>query len=214
MTTRSRYVAAITDKPWWLTAGISSADCIAVFQPIGAASYALSKVNLANPGTYNLTNEATYPNWDSTNGWTVALGAGLTMGNYSFVSGTDYSWICRLTNANNGEVGFPILTAYNFAIVNQIRSSNYQTIYRDTQKNNSLGSGLTSHVVAITRYGFFNNGSIFSSYSASEINNTKEVRILWNASTGLQMDIKAWALYKINLDETKVAALTTAMNAL
>lgn len=59
---------------WWdLNGTITS--CFAAYQAIGVASYAASKINLVNPGTYdlmdgqgNVTN-ATNPTWDSA-GWT------------------------------------------------------------------------------------------------------------------------------------------------
>ena len=54
---------------WWLAGGIDPDDCIAAYQPKGAASYAASKVNLANPGTYDLTN-GNDPSWSADNGWT------------------------------------------------------------------------------------------------------------------------------------------------
>ena len=54
---------------WWLAGGIDPDDCIAAYQPKGAASYAASKVNLANPGTYDLTN-GNDPSWSASTGWT------------------------------------------------------------------------------------------------------------------------------------------------
>jgi len=53
---------------WWLSGGIDPANCIAAYQPIGAADYATSKVNLANPGTHDAT-EGVAPDWDAVNGW-------------------------------------------------------------------------------------------------------------------------------------------------
>jgi len=54
---------------WWLAGGINAANCIAAYQPIGAADYATSKVNLANPGTYDAY-EGTAPDWSAVTGWT------------------------------------------------------------------------------------------------------------------------------------------------
>ena len=56
------------DTSWWLTGGIPAANCIAAYRAEGASSYATSKVNLANPGTYNLT-PSTYMSWESMTGW-------------------------------------------------------------------------------------------------------------------------------------------------
>jgi hypothetical protein len=60
---------AVVSADWWLSGGISAANCIAAYQPKGAVSYAASKVNLANPGTYNAT-EGTAPAFDTAVGWT------------------------------------------------------------------------------------------------------------------------------------------------
>jgi hypothetical protein len=57
---------------WWLSGSIPAANCIAAYAPKGAASYAASKVNLANPGTYNATDGTNYPTWDTAVGWTFA----------------------------------------------------------------------------------------------------------------------------------------------
>jgi len=51
---------------WWVVPGKT---CVAAYQPKGAASYAASKVNLANPGTYDAT-EGVAPAWDASTGWT------------------------------------------------------------------------------------------------------------------------------------------------
>lgn len=55
--------------PWWLSGGIAAANCIAAYQPKGAADLAASYVNLANPGTYNAA-PGTAPTFDTTTGWT------------------------------------------------------------------------------------------------------------------------------------------------
>jgi hypothetical protein len=53
--------------PWYRSS--SAPAPIAVYQPIGAASYAASLVNIVNPGTYDLTT-GVEPAWASATGWT------------------------------------------------------------------------------------------------------------------------------------------------
>lgn len=70
---RNRLLLLFTQKkiaagPWWLSGGISAANCIAAYQPKGAASYAASKTNLANPGTYTAA-PGRDCSWDATRGW-------------------------------------------------------------------------------------------------------------------------------------------------
>ena len=56
---------------WWLSGGISAANAIGVYQPKEAASYAASKSNLANPGTYDATDGVGGASaWASGTGWT------------------------------------------------------------------------------------------------------------------------------------------------
>jgi hypothetical protein len=54
---------------WWLNGGILVADCVGAYQAIGAASYNASLVNLANPGTYDLTEPLSAVGWNATDGW-------------------------------------------------------------------------------------------------------------------------------------------------
>jgi hypothetical protein len=74
-----RAVALLDDKPavivaasanWWLSGGISAANCLAAHAAKGASSFTVSKSNLANPGTYELSNGSAYPSWNVATGWT------------------------------------------------------------------------------------------------------------------------------------------------
>lgn len=64
----SRGVAVAAADNWWETGG--AFDCVGAYKGVGAGSYAASKVNLTNPGTYNLTSTLD-PSWDAT-GWNFA----------------------------------------------------------------------------------------------------------------------------------------------
>jgi len=83
---------------WWLTGGIPSANCLAAYQPKGAASLAASYSNLANPGTYDAA-PGTAPTWAAGTGWvfngsTQYLTTGLT-------PLEDWSIFVQFTNATN-----------------------------------------------------------------------------------------------------------------
>lgn len=67
---KSRYIAAVQDKPWWLAGGIPPGSCVAAYQAKGASSQAGSYVNLANPGTYTCVPiVGKEPTWSVTEGW-------------------------------------------------------------------------------------------------------------------------------------------------
>jgi len=91
--------SASAEASWWLAGGVNPANVVAAYQAKGAASYAASKVNLANPGTYDAT-EGVAPSWDAATGWT---GNGTTMYLDTGVAllGT-YTALIRLTNVKSG----------------------------------------------------------------------------------------------------------------
>ena len=64
-----RVMAPQAAVDWWLSGGINAANAIVVYQPKGAASYAASLVNLANPGTYDAY-AGSAPTWAAGTGWT------------------------------------------------------------------------------------------------------------------------------------------------
>lgn len=85
-----RYVQVrATTQKWYLPNGIILSDVVAAYAAKGAASYAASKINLANPGTYNLTEVATSLNWDAILGWNDAnkalTSSGFLLTNFTFI---------------------------------------------------------------------------------------------------------------------------------
>ena len=84
---------------WWNNNG-AIAGCVAAYQPIGAADYATSKVNLFSPGTYDAADGAAYPTWDAINGWKFA-GASFQLLTIPYTLPADshtHSVILRLSN--------------------------------------------------------------------------------------------------------------------
>jgi len=66
MRTFAPRTAAAAPVGWWVVAGKT---CVAAYQPKGAASYAASLSNLANPGIYDAA-EGVQPGWAGATGWT------------------------------------------------------------------------------------------------------------------------------------------------
>lgn len=58
----------VLPSSWWLSGGISAANCLAAYQPRGAASQAASYSNLNAPGTNDAV-VGVAPLWDAFNGW-------------------------------------------------------------------------------------------------------------------------------------------------
>lgn len=221
-----RTAAAVASGGWWLSGGIAPANCIAAYQAKGAASYAGSKSNLANPGTYDLT-EGSAPGWDATNGWDFVY----TNGNYLItssaipVTGT-WSIMARFSGALlNGNANCIICSAhYNTAgyRISPImgvwtREISYAGAY-------NRGSRLydSSHV-----WGFAGNkeyldgsqsGAVFTDTIPTQVANRVFVvagsNYDGNVAFKSTIKIQALVVHNITLTDTQVGLLTTAMNAL
>lgn len=74
---------------WWNPDGATPGGsvCVVAYQPKGAASYAASKINIANPGTYDAQDGIIVPFWSTATGWEGPyLNTGLVAGiGYSFL---------------------------------------------------------------------------------------------------------------------------------
>jgi hypothetical protein len=92
---------------WWLSGGIAAANCIAAYQAKGAADYAASLVNLANPGTYNCTAPAGNPAFDTSVGLTFGSNKYLATG---ITPGAGWSFIVDFTRSPIGTLA--ILGSY------------------------------------------------------------------------------------------------------
>ncbi len=84
---------------WWLSGGISAANCIAAYQPKGAADLAASYVNLANPGTYNAA-PGVAPTWAAADGWTFG-GTNYLLCGSATLNHNDITVIVRADPADN-----------------------------------------------------------------------------------------------------------------
>lgn len=98
--------------PWYLPNGIVLSDVVAAYAAKGAASYAASKINLANPGTYDCVDTGHAPDWDAVNGWKFdGIGQYLVIPNIFYTS--NYTLIFRFTNFVVGSFNIMFGTAPN-----------------------------------------------------------------------------------------------------
>jgi len=215
-TFQSKSQAAEVASSWWLSGGIDAANCVAAYQPKGAASYAASKVNLANPGMYDAT-EGTAPDWDSTNGW---KGNGTSQ--YLYVGVTPLSsWTIaiRFSNRGNrneyyyssGNINLQHVTVPNLR--NYWGNASGISYFQGTTPNGTL----ITTVISANRYARLNDIAPKIDSGTDKIGNgSGDLFILSkNATTGFaQIYIQAFAVYNVNFTAAQVTALTTAMNAL
>lgn len=89
--------------PWYLSGGVSAANCLAAYTPIGAASLAASYDNNAAPGnglpdgTYDAA-PGTAPAWAAASGWSFTLASAQYLTTGITIPDTTYSAIARFSN--------------------------------------------------------------------------------------------------------------------
>lgn len=208
------YRRAAAAEPWWLAGGVAAANCVAAYQPKGAADYAASKVNLANPGTYDATDGAVYPTWDAANGWKFDHSTGdVQQLNYIASGATaEYTAIARFsdrsTGAENGHILRTNGTSNNLNL--QFRLANNQYRYHTTQRLNAL---LTSGVTAWNKVGIYINGELNYSWTPASATITPTGIRSESVATGI-FYLQALSIYTVTVPIEQLAAIYTAMVAL
>lgn len=139
---------------WWCPCGITPSDCIAAYLAKGAASYAVSKINLANPGTYDADDTGHAPDWDDVNGWkfdgvSEYLDTGVSDNPYP----DNYTMIVRYSNYILSDAGSTICGINDN--LNTFRIGSYD--YLAGTDWDSYGYGETSFV-SIEREPYTSNG--------------------------------------------------------
>lgn len=204
--------------PWWLSGGISAANCIAAYQPKGAASLAASYVNLANRGTYDAA-PGVAPAWNASTGWTGnGSSTYLTTG---IVPGASWSMLVRFSDVS-GAIGsalgiFRPATLERFYLWPRFSVSNHLCGY---------GSGfglfkpeLASGVMALSANIPYLDGNAETTIAGTWNATTDQIFILCvnesgNPTTYIVGNILAVAIYDTALDSAQIAAITTAMQGL
>ena len=203
---------------WWLAGGISAANCVAAYQAKGAASYAASKVNLANPGTYNAADGEAYPTWDDTNGWKFVsasqqyLKTGITPNNMN------WSAIIRLSNVPVGDQwAFGYYTTQGFGLEPRFKpSAIISTCYYNGGLVYSYADRESGIWAIAKNQGYYNGSPDGTTWSQS----THTAGEVWIGDvSGIYRRyfggyIQAFALYNATITAEQVSALTTAINAL
>lgn len=211
--------AAAAAAPWYLSGGISAANCIAAYQAKAVADQAASYVNLANPGTYNLTTTAA-PTWDTVTGWTFD---GATQFLKTGITPTStYSMIARFANWNQTlALGYFIGSYWTdrfYLGVNTLASN--AIIYGFGNKNKSAETPrLTAGVMAVSNFKGYRDGVLDWDEAGTWAGSATAIQIGRrgiNTGSGdnyAATDVIAAAIYDIPIDSYQ-AALYAAMAAL
>jgi hypothetical protein len=200
---------------------VAPADCLAAYQPVGAASYAASLTDLS--GTGNNATEGTPPDWNATDGW---IFNGATNSRYLFtgiVPAAGYSMIVRYSNydqATSGHLaGYDDSSGGRFRIMLLATSRRY--FYGDSFKTKSAATPAAGVMCQAGAGGYFNSVldyetvGAFTGTSAEDIvigtYQTNDGTIISSYFVGY---IKALAIYSTTLSAIQVSAITDAMNLL
>ena len=214
---KSQAAASSADTWWDLNGAITS--CVAAYQPKGAADYAASKVNLANPGTNDLTTTDA-PTWNATDGW--IFNGSKFLDTAIVPAAANWSMIVRFSNGSTGTytaVGMWQETIGNrFYLRPQHFSANH--IYGYGSAANFVSGALTSGVMAMAGVKSYLNGSPEADGSGTWSAGTNWSIYIGGShnNAGLAYGfigyIQAVAIYNAQISAANVAALTTAMAAL
>ena len=212
MSNRRLTVFSGAPTPWYLAGGAPTP--VAAYKPKGAASLAVSYVNLANPGTYDCA-LGVAPTWDATNGWifngsTQYLNTGVQVA-------LGYSAIIRYSTVTNFDTWIFGKFGGAFGFVPRQGGGNVQYQYSATK---TVAPGAASGVFAITKdYGYRNGVSDVAIGASSLSLGTFNVYV-GARNNGGTVDlfcagyVQAFAIYSTTLSDTQVAAISAAMAAL
>lgn len=200
--------------PWYLSGGIAAANCIAAYQPKGAASQEASYANLANAGVF--TAYASIPasaSWSAANGW---YGDTVYLSDIEITNSYYLSIIARYSNVST--TSGRTVTAYNAGTYSERDDINIYARYTDGKSYfrgyNATGvsqtfSDIDTTYCVIPGAGYFNGSQVGSPFSAGSKVAIGRLRLSNNYCY-----CKAVAVYNITLSGAQITALTTAMNAL
>lgn len=208
MTSKTRLLTVLGGKqvvPWYLSGGAPMP--VAIYEAAGAASYAASKVNLVNPGTYDLTEAAGAVDWTTENGWSVAdakyLLTGITpTGSYSVI--VHYSDLNLTSNMGiiggySGADGYYIYVADFTYFVNK---GNAEAALEAPRYDDGI--------ICMAGNKAYLNGSLVGTIPAMTYDGTDTISIMAvGAINKLSGKVKSVAIYSTQLSAVQVASITS-----
>jgi hypothetical protein len=210
---------------WYLAGGIDIANCIAAYQPKGAASLAASYDNLTGNATYDANPEAHAPTWNSTDGWIFLvtssqyLKTGYTPGQGA---GNHPSIIVRYSGVGNGNFclfGEDKFSGQNRSMIFPNYMGNIRYYFNGTEAGRSVSPGLAGGVLCVTntvyKDGIQDAVVTFSWLSDPVYEYYIGARnAVGTADMFLTGNIQALAIYNTLLSSSQVLDVSTAMAAL
>lgn len=197
---------------WWLTGGISAANCIIAYQPKGAASLDASYSNLAKPGTYDAA-LGVAPTWSATDGW-IFDGISQTL-NIAYTSKNNHSFIIRFSEADNSSNSILCAKGSGDMHIKPRYSTSIYVQYQYSSNPMRTEPGITNGILAIAGTKAYRNG-VDEGVTLDNVGSTGQhwIASLAGTSSYKAVKIQALAIYDTVLSAAQISALNTAMGAL
>lgn len=210
-----------TTTPWYLSGGVSAANCVAAYAGKGAASESASRSNLSNPGTYTLTPSATPPSWASGTGWKMngsstyyntGLVPDLTVSTWSIIAkfnGGSSTGVRAVVGCGN--------SGYNQMFVIARSNSGGNRYYTKNNKERYQSGASTNGVLAQAGLACYYNGSLDYTFSALTTGAVTESLSIgaWHIGAGYYYNddgyITSVAIYNTTLTQAQVQSIGAAM---
>lgn len=210
---------AVSGNWWEPTTG--SFTCVAAYQAKGAASQAASVINLANPGTYDLTAPTgDPPSFNTSDGWTFDGVNDFYYTNVTPANDQTWSMIVRFSNCAVGYlwiaggaagVGGPWFGLEGNRADGNVLYANGHLYYP--------GTAAAAGVLAVAGNKGYQDGAVEAGTIGTMAGSFTPIVFggMNNGGTAgsfVAVKIQAVAIYSTTLDATQVAEITTNMNAL
>lgn len=195
---------------WWLAGGIAAANCVAAYQPKGAADITAAKVNLNNPGTNNAITTGTV-GWNVTDGLTISAdGNYITMGTYSSFADSNMCAIIRFSNYYN---------VLNHCLMGVNKPRDWFVYGTDLTfwGGNTGNPIITSGVLAMNGVRMYQNGYATGNADGTPWSGKSSTRFRICYGDGYfwgRVYTQAFSFYNRALSDAEVLAVSTAMAAL
>jgi len=209
-------------RPWYLSGGVAAANCVAAYQPKGAASFAASLLDLTGNGNHAIDpGGAATPAWDAVNGWKGASGDYLTT---ALTPASDRSWtmIVCFSNAVAGAYVCGSMKSVDGSLALAVRPDNasakvayYHGAY---SKPLSVAPAMAAGILALAGPTCYRNGVAETGAPDAGTGDALPVNALGlnlnGTPYGYVVYVQAQAWYNTALTGPQVAAVTAAMAAI
>lgn len=204
---------------WYLTTGVVKSDVLAAYRPKGAPTQSGARVDIVNPGTYNLTLGS--GSWASATGFTLPISPSgyLSIGNSGFTLSGDCTILARITyTAWSGQwILFPNFNGLGLNInagSNRLRLSFGPLTFFADSSNAPVSGGVAGATYDTAgNYVYYRDGSADGS-GTNDQTISASCTMFGYTSGSIGGNMLAMVVYSMKLSATQVADVTTNMNAL